>query len=95
MIMLLVAICAIGWRSDDILQAIGAANAAQDPATISIDMLTLQQPPAGQRPMSAAEFSELSKTDPDAYRKFVRSYEVRERSEVDKLLNFLARGAYE
>lgn len=95
MIMLIVAICAIGWRSEDIMRAIGAASAAQDPAAITVDTLRLQQAPAAQRPMTAAEFAELSKTDPDAYRKFLTSYEVRERTEVDKLFNFLARGTYE
>lgn len=94
MIMLLVAVCAIGWRSDDILYAIGAASAAQDPAAITIDALTQPQAPEG-RPMSAVGFAERSKTDPNAYRTFLSSHEVRERSEVDKLCNFLARGIYE
>lgn len=95
LIMLIVAICAIGWRSPDLLQAIGLASAAQDPARISVEALTSPQAPAGQKAMTAAEFAELSKTDPHAYQKYINSFQVQERNEVDKLFNFLARGKYE
>lgn len=95
--MFIVAICAIAWRSPDILSAIGFASAAQDPSAISIDALAVQTPQTpGKQPMTTTEFAELSKTDPAAYQKFLSSYQVEEgRSEVDKLFNFLARGKYE
>lgn len=71
------------------------SHAAQDPSSISVEALTVETA-QGKRPMRAAEFAELSKTDPDAYRKFLNSHQVEEeRSEVDKLFNFLARGKYE
>jgi hypothetical protein len=109
LIMLLVSLCIIGWRSPDILQAIGMAGAAQDPATLPIgnsaatqlkkldvDALTMQAPDNGKKPMSVAEFTELAKKDPQAYQKFIGSLRIEEeRSEVDKLLNFFARGKYE
>jgi hypothetical protein len=109
LIMLLVSLCVIGWRSPDILQAIGMAGAAQDPATLTadnpaatqlkkvhVDSLIVQGPANGKKPMSATEFAELAKKDPQAYQKFINSLRVdEERSEVDKLLNFFARGKYE
>ena len=50
----------------------------------------------GQKPMTAMEFAELSKTDPNAYQKFINSHQQNpERGEVDKLMNFLAKGKFE
>lgn len=95
LIMLIVAICAIAWRSPDLLQTIGLASAAQDPATISVESLTSPQVPGVQKAMTAAEFVELSKTDSNAYQKYINRFQVQERTEVDKLFNFLARGKYE
>lgn len=96
LIILIVAICAIAWRSPDLMQAVGIASVRQDPATITVESLTAGQAPAGQRPMTAAEFAELSKTDPNAYQKYLNSFQLQEeRSEVDKLFNFLSRGKYE
>jgi len=96
LIMLLVGICAIGMRSPEIMQAIGMAGSAQDPA-VSINSLTVAQPQQKQqKPMTAQEFAELSKTDPNAYQKFINSQvQSPDRGEVDKLLNFLARGKFE
>ncbi|KRB79210.1 hypothetical protein [Noviherbaspirillum sp. Root189] len=109
LIMLLVSLSVIGWRRPDILQAIGMAGAAQDPATLAtgnsaatqlkklnVDTLIVQAPDNGKKPMSAAEFTELAKKDTQAYQKFIGSLRIEEeRSEVDKLLNFFARGKYE
>lgn len=95
LIVLIVSLCAIGWRSPDIMQAIGMAFVKQDPATISIEDFAAKAAPSGQKPMTAAEFAELSKTDPHAYQKYINSFQVQERTEVDKLFNFLARGKYE
>lgn len=95
LILLIVAICAIGWRSPDIMQAIGMASAKQDPARMSMEDLAAKSASPDQKPMTAAEFAELSKTDPHAYQKYLNSFQVQERTEVDKLFNFLARGKYE
>ncbi|MGH8806924.1 MAG: hypothetical protein ACREX0_03465 [Noviherbaspirillum sp.] len=94
-VMLVAAVCAIGWHSPEILHAIGIAESAQDPATISIESLASTSAVGGHRPMPVDEFARLSKSDPQAYRKFIGSYQSQERTEVDKLLNFFARGAYE
>ncbi|RJF97350.1 hypothetical protein [Noviherbaspirillum saxi] len=108
LIMLLVSLCVIGWRSPDIMQAIGLAGAAQDPATlplqglagtqiknVTVDSLPVQ-PAAGHKPMSVLEFAELATSDPQAYQKLINSMKVdEERSEVDKLMNFFARGKFE
>lgn len=109
LIMLLVSLCVIGWRSPDILQAISMAGVAQDPATlatgdfaatqlkkVNVDTPIVQAAANGKKPMSVAEFTELTKKDPHAYQKFIGSLRIEEeRSEVDKLLNFFARGKYE
>lgn len=107
--MLLVSLCVIGWRSPDILQAIGMAGALQDPSAlatgdstarqpekVNLDTLIVQASAQGKQPMSATEFADLAQKDPQAYQKFIGSLRIKEeRSEVDKLLNFFARGKYE
>ena len=94
LIMLLIGICAIGMRSPEIMKAVGMAGSAQDPA-ISVSTMTTQAKPQ-QKPMTVEEFAALSKTDPNAYQKFINSHQQEpERSEVDKLMNFLARGKFE
>ena len=50
---------------------------------------------AGQNAMSADDFARLSNTDPGAYQKFIASRTANERTEADKLTNFLTRGKYE
>jgi len=94
LVMLLIGICAIGLQSPEIMKAIGMAGAAQDPAA---SVSAIAAPQAAQKPMTAQEFAELSKTDPQAYQKYVNSFQAAapERSEVDKLMNFLARGKFE
>lgn len=92
LVMLLIGICALGLRSPEIMQAVGIAGSAQDPA-ISVSTMTVK---SAQKPMTAVEFAELSKTDPNAYQKFIYSHQQQpERSEVDKLMNFLAKGKFE
>ena len=95
LIMLLIGLCAIGLRTPEIMEVIGMASSAQDPA-ISVNTMTTAAKPQ-QKPMTAQEFAALSKKDPNAYQKFINSYQVTEpeRSEVDKLMNFLARGKFE
>lgn len=95
LVAVLISICAIGWRSESIMQAIGAARPAQASAVTVQSLMT--QPGAGAPAgMSVSEYAELAKKDPDAYRKFVASHvQPAERSEVDKLMNLLAKGKYE
>lgn len=45
--------------------------------------------------MLVEEMVRLTKADPDAYRKFMDSRTVNERTEADKLMNFFAHGKYE
>lgn len=96
MLMLLIGICTIGWRTPEIMQVLGLSDAADvtKPSTVLGAGPVSRTQPA---PMSAVEVIELSKTDPLAYQKFINSYveQPAERGEVDKLMNFLARGAYE
>ena len=90
LLMLIVAVCALAWRSDELMELIGARPQRVPALTI------VEKDRATHRPMSAHEFAELSKTDPAAYQRFINSYRVEEeRSEFDKLMNFLARGKYE
>jgi hypothetical protein len=97
LIMLILSICAVAWRSDDILNALGVASIAsatqRTPVTVSA-MSTGQSAAAGKA-MSVEDLAELSKTDPNAYQKFIASRTVNERTEADKLMNFLTRGKYE
>lgn len=96
LLMLLVSLSALAWRSPDIMQAIGAAGHAQDPATLKIGGAAPSSTASAQRPMSAEEFVQLSKTDPQAYQKYINSFKAEtQRSEVDKLMNLLAHGKYE
>lgn len=95
LIMLLISICAIAWRSDEILHGLGMAQVAADP-TPSLQNLTVPADQHTHKAMTITEFQELSKTDPQAYQKFIDSLQVpQERSEADKLMNFFARGKYE
>ena len=86
----------MGWQSELIMQMLGLAGKVSAPQTYSIQSLTI---PAGKQQnagMSLTEYADLAKTDPDAYRKLLQSnQQEQERSEVDKLMNFLARLKYE
>lgn len=97
LVMLLIGICAIGIRSPEIMQVIGMASSAQDPSISVSSMTDPHQQQSQQKPMTAEEFAALSKTDPNAYQKFINSFQTTapDRSEVDKLMNFLARGKFE
>lgn len=91
LLLLLVSLCAVAWRSEEIMRGLGMARTTAAPSTPSV-----QAGPSGHKAMTMAEFAELSKTDPQAYRKLINSLQVpEERSEVDKLMNFLAHGKYE
>lgn len=96
LLLLLFAICAIGWRSEAIMQKLGIVNTVSVPQSYSIQSLTV---PADKKPlasMSLTEYAELAKTDPDAYHKLFQNHQQeQERSEVDKLMNFFAHLKYE
>jgi hypothetical protein len=96
LLLLLVAICTIGWRSETIMQALGMLNTVSAAAPYSIQSLTAaadKKPHAG---MSLTEYAELTKTDPNAYHKLFQSHQQdQERSEIDKLMNFFTRLKYE
>jgi hypothetical protein len=94
--MFIVGICALGLRSPEIMQAIGVAGSAQDPAAVTaMKLADVAVQTATHQPMTAAEFAELSRTDPNAYQKYINSHQMQERTEVDKLMNFFARGKFE
>src|SRR5438105_6877228 len=87
LLLLLFAICAIGWRSETIMSMLGIVKHASAPQSVA------QKLPAG---MSLTQYAELAKTDPDAYRKlFLSHQQEQERSEVDKLMNFFTQLKYE
>lgn len=92
-LLLLIGICGLAWRSEDVLKLLGMASPP------SAAQAQLQLPAPGQKApagMSIAEYAELARTDPEAYRKLFASHQqTEERSQVDKLMNFLARGKYE
>ena len=97
LIMLILSICAVAWRSDDILNALGVAStaSAKQRTPVTAAAMTAGQPGATRNVMSVEQLAELSKTDPNAYRKFIESRTVNERTEADKLMNLLTRGKYE
>ena len=96
LVMLLLGICVVGWRSGDIFGLIDATRPKPATTKVSIESLTTAQKETEHRAMSSAEFIELSKTDPNAYNKFLASHQQpTEPGEIDKLMNFLAHGKYE
>lgn len=97
LVMLILSICAVAWRSDDILNALGLAStaAATKRMPVTASAMTAGQSGGASKAMSVEQLAELSKTDPDAYRKFITSRTVNERTEADKLMNFFTRGKYE
>jgi hypothetical protein len=96
LLLLLFAICTIGYRSESIMQMLGLGNTVSASDPYSIRSLTI---PADKKPrggMSLTEYAELAKTDPDAYRKLFQSNQQKEeRSELDKLMNYFTRLKHE
>lgn len=93
LVMMIVALCAIAWRSPDIMHAIGVAGFVDESNTLATKGASASASPNKQ--MSVDEFATLNKTDQQAYQKFLNSFQDQERSDVDKLMNLLARGKYE
>jgi hypothetical protein len=96
LIVLLISICAIAYRYEDVIRPLVSLNTAQRVQQVSVNDLLDRNANSGQPGMSIHEFANLAKTDPDAYHKFLQSHQQpEERNEVDKLMNLLARGKYE
>jgi hypothetical protein len=107
LILILISICAVAWRSEDILHLLSLAGSMKQASNVSAQSLIASPPGAqkqqvqlqAQQPqqhvMSIDEMTKLSKTDPKAMQKFIQSRTVSERTEADKLMNFLAHGKYE
>lgn len=95
-ILLLFAICGFAWQSEPIMQALGLSMPhSGKSAPLSIETLTSADS-GMSKGMSVHEYAELAKKDPHAYQKFIQSHQQNEeRSELDKLMNFFARGKYE
>ena len=88
-------VAVLAWRGDELANMLSSAIASKPQNSASLGSL-MQSPAEGQRPMTLEEFAELSKTDPAAYQKLLASHQAPvERTEIDKLMNFLARGKYE
>ena len=97
LLMFLVSLCALAWRSPDLLAALGLAATARSSQASEVSVADLTKDGTGQAQpvMSIDEFARLSKTDPDAARKFLASHTVQERGAADKLMNLFAHGKYE
>ncbi len=97
LLMFVVSLCALAWRSPDLLAALGLAATAQSSQASEVSVADLTKDGTGQAQpvMSIDEFARLSKTDPDATRKFLASHTVQERNAADKLMNLFAHGKYE
>jgi hypothetical protein len=66
------------------------------PRQVSVQDLIAPSDPKMPAGISLVEYEKLAKTDPDAYQKMWQSHLAeQERSEIDKLMNFFARGKYE
>lgn len=94
LLMVLVGTCAAAWRAPDVMRAWGLPAVGD---TVQAENVQGSPPSSAQDRISAAEFLELSKTDPHAYQKYLHSHieQPAGRNEVDKLMNFFARGKYE
>ncbi len=96
LLLVLIGICLVGWRVDDIVNTLGFVKSATADAHRPALPLSLKSSASPARPMSIQEFEKLSHSDPNVYRKFLASYQVEEeRSSTDKLMNFIARGKFE
>lgn len=96
LLLVLVGICPVGWRVDDIVNTFGFVKSATANAHRPVPPLLRKSSTSPARPMSIQELEKLSHSDPNAYRKFLASYQVEEeRSSADKLMSFFARGKFE
>lgn len=95
-LLLLIAICAIGWFGWPIMKNMGMATTASVPQSNFI--LPDPEPPENKPTpcMTLTEFTEQVKTDPNAYNKLLLCpQQDQERPPFDKLMNLFAHGKYE
>ncbi|MBS1231017.1 MAG: hypothetical protein H6R17_4294 [Proteobacteria bacterium] len=78
------------------MQLLGMASSVASPQSASLQSLTIPASSKASGGLSLTEYADLARTDPDAYRKLLQSHQQeKERSEVDKLMNFFTRLKYE
>ncbi|TFW08318.1 hypothetical protein E4K72_07855 [Oxalobacteraceae bacterium OM1] len=95
LLLLILSICAIAWRSEDIVNALAKGGVMPGSSGhMNIQSMTASSA-GGMKTMSVNEFAELSKSDPKAAQKFLQSRTQADRTGADKLMNLLARGKYE
>jgi hypothetical protein len=94
-ILLLLAICCIGWYSGPILKKLGIVKTASVPQSNFI--LPDPEPPENKPTacMTLAEYTEQVKTDPNAYNKLLLCDPQQERTKFDKLMNLFSHAKYE
>ncbi len=95
LILFIIGICGLALRSEELMQIISAGQTAGSSGKNSISELTSQSSNKTQG-MSLLDYAKNAEKDPQAYQKLIQSHrQTEERSEVDKLMNFFARGKYE
>ncbi len=102
LLLLLFAICALGWFREPIMKKLGIVKTISAPQSYSLPKSNFILPdpvPEDKKPpacMSLAEYTEKAKADPNAYYKFLYCDEQEmNRTEFDKLMNFFSRLKYE
>jgi hypothetical protein len=97
LLLLIVSLCFFAWRSEDYLRMAGFLP--PDPAVeqkIAAELAAANAKMAAHKPMTPDEFARLSKTDPEAYKKFMASRATPvPKGEIDKLMNFFKTGKFE
>ncbi|HQR02744.1 MAG: hypothetical protein JSR19_13655 [Proteobacteria bacterium] len=97
LILAILGLLGLAWRSEGIVQMLQVGHQQSSSNTTQITVASLM--PSGQslpqqNLLSLEELAKLSVKDPQAYHAYLRSVST-ERTEVDKLMNFLAHGRYE
>lgn len=100
---LLIIICAIGWFSEPIMNKLGVVKVESIPESYSLPksnfILPDQVPTDNKKPapcVTLAEYVQQANSNPNAYYKlFNCDQSVEQRTELDKLINFLQYLKYE
>lgn len=97
LLLLILSICAIAWRSEDLVNALAKGGVMPGSSGhMNVQSMTAAVSGNGMKAMSIEEFTERAKSDPKAMQKFLQSRTQQpDRTEADKLMNLLARGKYE
>jgi hypothetical protein len=94
LILFLVSMCIVAWRSDDVADMIQGVSAVKPMAMTGAGATmfsTTQQPVA----VSLENIAEFGRNAPQAGRAFAEREQQTDRTGVDKMMNFLARGSFE